>query len=167
MGLGPTGLCMSIVLFVLKLKLAMTQKKRTQPRLGFSNCFKCMQTWKKPVSHVSYLLTKLVLFLLQSNVVPIENWVLCRIFLKKRGSKNEDDQAQSGNERQHMVRRPKSPRPVFYDFMRKDRANLNFVPSSSTSGSSGITEVSSNESDDHEESSSCNNFPKFRKNGSK
>ncbi|KAH7516775.1 NAC domain-containing protein 83 [Ziziphus jujuba] len=98
----------------------------------------------------------------QNNVVPMENWVLCRIFLKKRGSKNEDEQVQSGNEVQ-IIRKPRSARPVFYDFMTKDRADLNLAPCSSSSGSSGITEVSSNESDDHEESSSCNSFPYFRR----
>lgn len=92
----------------------------------------------------------------------MENWVLCRIFLKKRGSKNEDEQVQSGNEVQ-IIRKPRSARPVFYDFMTKDRADLNLAPCSSFSGSSGITEVSSNESDDHEESSSCNSFPYFRR----
>lgn len=92
----------------------------------------------------------------------MENWVLCRIFLKKRGSKNEDENLQTGVDHA-VVRKPRITRPVFYDFMTKDRANLNLAPTSSSSGSSGITEVSSNESDDHEESSSCNSFPYFRR----
>ncbi|KAF3432341.1 hypothetical protein FNV43_RR27081 [Rhamnella rubrinervis] len=100
----------------------------------------------------------------QNNVMPMENWVLCRIFLKKRGSQNEDQQAQSGNgNEQQIAPRTKNTRPVFYDFMRKERANLNLVPCSSSSGSSGITEISSNESDDLDESSSCNSFPYFRR----
>lgn len=63
-----------------------------------------------------------------SNQMRKEKWVVCRIFLKKRGTKNQN--------------------PVFYDFLRSD--------SSSSSGSSGITQVSCNESDDHEESSKTN-----------
>lgn len=99
---------------------------------------------------------------LQSPVVAqMENWVLCRIFLKKRGTKNEDDNTQSCND--NRVRKLRTTRPVFYDFMTKDRTDLNLAPSSSSSGSSGVTEVSCNESDDHEESSSCNSFPYFRR----
>lgn len=83
---------------------------------------------------------------------PLENWVLCRIFLKKRGSKNEEEAVPVIGDR------PASPGPVFYDFMAKERADLNEVPANSSSGSSGITEISKrNEPDDHEESS-CNSF---------
>lgn len=98
---------------------------------------------------------------MQTPVVPLENWVLCRIFLKKRGSRNDEEQVQSGNE--NVVCKPRITSPVFYDFLTKGRVNLNTVPCSSSSGSSGITEVSCNESDDHEESSSCNGFPNFRR----
>ena len=76
----------------------------------------------------------------------MENWVLCRIFLKKRSSKNEDESTQLNNG------------PVFYDFLAKERADLNLTPVCSSSGSSGITEVSCHELDDHEEeNSSCFN----------
>ncbi|KAL2253809.1 NAC domain-containing protein 83 [Sesamum indicum] len=80
-----------------------------------------------------------------------ENWVLCRIFLKRRSSsKNEEEAAATENG---------GAAPVFYDFMAKERADLNLLPANSSSGSSGITEISNrNESDDHEESSSCNSF---------
>ncbi|XP_016472368.1 NAC domain-containing protein 83-like [Nicotiana tabacum] len=84
-----------------------------------------------------------------------ENWVLCRIFLKRGGSKNEDENMT------HMLnttscRAGANSKLVFYDFMRRD---LHRVPcSSSVSGSSGITELSTNESDEHEDSSSCNSF---------
>ncbi|KAK4413591.1 NAC domain-containing protein 83 [Sesamum alatum] len=79
-----------------------------------------------------------------------ENWVLCRIFLKRRSSKNDDEAAATENG---------GPAPVFYDFMAKERADLNLLPANSSSGSSGITEISNrNEPDDHEESSSCNSF---------
>lgn len=56
---------------------------------------------------------------------------------------------------------------VFYDFMAKDRKNQlsQLAPVSSCSGTSGITEISYNGRDDHEESSSCNSFspPRRRK----
>ncbi|KAK6160451.1 hypothetical protein DH2020_003832 [Rehmannia glutinosa] len=76
------------------------------------------------------------------NNLAQENWVLCRIFLKKRKiNKSDDDEAENSGSV-----------PVFYDFMAKERAN-------SYSGSSGITEISNiNGLDDHEESSSCNSF---------
>ncbi|XP_065852625.1 NAC domain-containing protein 83 [Euphorbia lathyris] len=104
---------------------------------------------------------------------PMENWVLCRIFLKKRSNKN-DENNQITNE--NRVKKPKNttstttttmkPKPVFYDFLKKGRrtTDLNLVPSSSSSGSSGITELSSSSSDEHEEeNSSCNSFPFFRR----
>ncbi|KAJ6341359.1 hypothetical protein OIU78_009516 [Salix suchowensis] len=96
-------------------------------------------------------------------VVPVENWVLCRIFLKKRGSKNEEENIQAGND--NRLPKLRTTKPVFYDFMTKEKTtDLNLAPSSSSSGSSGITEeVPCNESDDHEESSSCNSFPYFRR----
>lgn len=80
-----------------------------------------------------------------------ENWVLCRIFLKRRG----------GEAAAAAVNGGETPAPVFYDFMAKERADLNVVPANSSSGSSGITQISGkNEAaDDHEESSSCNSFP--------
>lgn len=106
----------------------------------------------------------------------MENWVLCRIFLKKRGSaKNGDDEVtrpQPKFETQNInIATPPPPPPpslgkksnrgpVFYDFMTKQRTtDLNLAPALSSSGSSGITEASSNQSgEDHEESSSCNNI---------
>ncbi|KAH8522431.1 hypothetical protein Peur_040944 [Populus x canadensis] len=96
-------------------------------------------------------------------VVPMENWVLCRIFLKKRGTKNEEENIQVGND--NRLPKLRATEPVFYDFMTKEKTtDLNLAPSSSSSGSSGITEeVSCNESDDHEESSSCNSFPCVRR----
>lgn len=94
---------------------------------------------------------------------PMENWVLCRIFLKKRTSKNEEEnpQIQAGN----GGRKLKKNQPVFYDFLTKNKTNtdLNLAPNSSFSGSSGITEVSGNGTEDHEENSSCNSFPFFRR----
>lgn len=98
--------------------------------------------------------------------VQDNNWVLCRIFLKKRSAKNDNQematrgQAQAVNNcsKNSSGSRKKSG-VVFYDFMAKDRTELRTVaPVSSSSGSSGITEVTSNESEEHEESSSCNSF---------
>lgn len=97
----------------------------------------------------------------QAKNLAKDNWVLCRIFLKKRSAKNDDQemttQAQALNCSKSAASRKKSG-VVFYDFMAKDRTELTLVPVSSSSGSSGITEVTSNESEDHEESSSCNSF---------
>nr|UBT01642.1 NAC transcription factor 38 [Litchi chinensis] len=96
-------------------------------------------------------------------MVAMENWVLCRIFLKKRSTKNEEEETCVNNDNGN--RKPRNIKPVFYDFMRKDRTDLNLAPTSSSSGSSGITEVSSSnhESDDHEESSCCNSLPYFKR----
>jgi len=97
---------------------------------------------------------------------PVNNWVLCRIFLKKRGSgKNEEEQVQVQpcNVDQRVAKKPRISRPVFYDFMTKDRANLSLAPCSSSSGSSGVTDVVSSETEEHEESSSCNSLPYFRR----
>lgn len=86
-----------------------------------------------------------------------ENWVLCRIFLKKRGSaasKNDQDKNAA------IIEEPNS-KPVFYDFLatrvKAKTADLNLLPAaSSSSGSSGITDGSGcrETTDEHEESSS-------------
>lgn len=82
----------------------------------------------------------------QTNVSAQENWVLCRIFLKRRNNKKNDGDATAA---------ATASGPVFFDFMARERADLNLLPASSSSGSSGITEVSKNHDiDDHEESSS-------------
>ena len=80
--------------------------------------------------------------------------------MKKRGSKIGEENIQLCND--NKARKLRTAKPVFYDFMRKERTDLNLAPSSS-SGSSGITDITCNESDDHEESSSCNSFPYFRR----
>ncbi|KAM7484022.1 hypothetical protein LguiA_000031 [Lonicera macranthoides] len=83
--------------------------------------------------------------------VQLENWVICRIFFKKRSAKNEEEtpKSQSGK----LSRSPlvNDSKPVFYDFLAKAAST-----SSSSSGSSGITDASFNQSEDHDESSSCN-----------
>ncbi|KAE8702378.1 NAC transcription factor NAM-B1 [Hibiscus syriacus] len=99
----------------------------------------------------------------QTNAVPMENWVLCRIFLKKRSAKNdEEDGLQQSCSNPKVVKPRTTSRPVFYDFLTKNKTDLNLVPSSSSSVSSGITQASSNDTDDHEESS-CDSFPYFRR----
>ncbi|CAI9772047.1 unnamed protein product [Fraxinus pennsylvanica] len=83
-----------------------------------------------------------------------ENWVVCCIFLKRRSNKN-DDQAAPVPKGSRLGPTVGKSMPIFYDFMTKDRTDLNLVRVSSSSGSSGITQI---ESDNHEESSSCNIF---------
>nr|KJB31047.1 hypothetical protein B456_005G195400 [Gossypium raimondii] len=121
--------------------------------------------WPLPASIIpEVMITKQILGTCQNHVVAVENWVLCRIFLKKRSggaTKNEDGSLQSSNEKGVGKARRKSP--VFYEFLSKERTNLNPAPTSSSSCSSGITRVSNNDTDDHEESSSCNSFPYFRR----
>ncbi|XP_010556110.1 PREDICTED: NAC domain-containing protein 83 [Tarenaya hassleriana] len=117
-----------------------------------------------------------------SSPSPEENWVLCRIFLKKRSSgKSEDDVVpcsngegnsqisldnviSSSNDGDNQSGCRKKSRPVLIDFMRKERsADMNLAPNS-PSGSSGVTtEVSSDESDGVDQSSCCNSFPYFRR----
>lgn len=101
----------------------------------------------------------------QNAMIQMENWVLCRIFLKKRSTKNDDDNMQQSciDQDINTVPRIGVANPVYYDFMTKNRTDLNLAPCCSSSGSSGITEASSNESEDHEENSSCNSFSTFRR----
>ncbi|AEC08840.1 NAC domain-containing protein 41 [Arabidopsis thaliana] len=102
------------------------------------------------------------------------NWVLCRVFLKKRSNSNskrkEDEKEEVENEKETETEREreeenkKSTCPIFYDFMRKDTkkkrrrrrcCDLNLTPatccccSSSTSSSSvcssALTHTSSND----------------------
>nr|WLO57481.1 NAC transcription factor 22 [Rheum palmatum] len=102
----------------------------------------------------------------------MENWVLCRIFLKKR-STNSNTHEEECNEEVHNIHSTtkniavtdNSRRPVYYEFMTRDRAktrttDLNVAPCSSSSGSSGVTEASelNGPPEDREESSSCNSF---------
>ncbi|KAG5521766.1 hypothetical protein RHGRI_034104 [Rhododendron griersonianum] len=98
-----------------------------------------------------------------STQTVMEDWVICRIFLKKRGTKHEEEMTKSYN--CEKVGSVGENGPVFYDFLGKERADLNLIPVSSSSGSSGVTEVSSHESSDHdhEESNSCYSFSSIRR----
>ncbi|KAE9595144.1 hypothetical protein Lal_00009304 [Lupinus albus] len=92
----------------------------------------------------------------QSGVVPLENWVLCRIFLKKRGVKKvEDTNIDKFIPNNKSKVRKTNSKVVFYEFLAQNDNNNNM--SSSSSDGSGITEISSstNELDkQHEENSS-------------
>ncbi|XP_061367623.1 NAC domain-containing protein 83 [Gastrolobium bilobum] len=101
----------------------------------------------------------------QTPLLPVENWVLCRIFWKRRGAKNGDDRDALRPTLDNITRKVRNSRMVFYDFLAQNKTDLNRVPASSSSGTSGITELSTNdnESDEHEESSSSNTFPYFRR----
>lgn len=90
----------------------------------------------------------------------VQNWVLCRIFFKRRSGKggggvSGEDQSLSfklNNKCDHNTISNNTNRPVFYDF-------LNRTSASSSSATSGITHLSSShESDENEESSSCNSL---------
>ncbi|XP_010530936.1 PREDICTED: NAC domain-containing protein 83-like [Tarenaya hassleriana] len=116
-----------------------------------------------------------------SSMDRAENWVLCRVFLKKRGnsSKNEDDVVSCGFSRircsnsndtdgHNVINNNddedddrKKSRPVLIDFMRKEQSkDSNFAASSGSDSSVVTAEISL---DDVEESSSCNSFPCFRR----
>ncbi|KAI3696421.1 hypothetical protein L1987_79435 [Smallanthus sonchifolius] len=87
-----------------------------------------------------------------------ENWVICRIFLKKRGSNANKKDEDKGGEIIGNISDCKSveTKPIFYDFMaanKKRRTDLNLMPVSTSSGSSGITDEACS-CDEHEENSS-------------
>ncbi|KAG9139588.1 hypothetical protein Leryth_016361 [Lithospermum erythrorhizon] len=95
--------------------------------------------------------------------IPIQdNWVLCRIFLKKRSTKSQEEiHLPSGICSSVSDAALGNDKPVYYDFMAKKprMRDLNLAPAASSSGSSGVTDETSNNNgtDDHEESSSCSN----------
>ncbi|KAI6692234.1 hypothetical protein NL676_019944 [Syzygium grande] len=103
----------------------------------------------------------------QSPVVPMENWVLCRIFLKRRSTKNDGHNHNIKSFRTattNEVSKVGGNGLVFYDFMARYKTDLNLAPGTSSSGSSSVTEVSSHGNrEEHEESSSCNSFPCSRR----
>ncbi|KAI4343429.1 hypothetical protein L6164_010777 [Bauhinia variegata] len=87
-----------------------------------------------------------------STQVPAENWVLCRIFLKRRSGKNEDDTLGMEDK---SIRKVSECRPVFYDFLAQNTNGTELT--SSCSGTSGITAVSSDEREEESSSSSSSN----------
>jgi len=87
----------------------------------------------------------------------MENWVICRIFLKKRGSNASKNNEEKTRANIGIISEFKSlkSKPIFYDFMaasKKRRTDLNSAPVSSSSGSSGITD-DVRSCDEHEENS--------------
>ncbi|MCD7446009.1 hypothetical protein HAX54_024713 [Datura stramonium] len=104
------------------------------------------------------------------------NWVLCRIFLKRRGStKNEEDEnnsrhkggiitATSSSRKMKKKKEADNAQVVFYDFMSRDqRENLNGIPAAAaiSSSSSGITELTTTNEESDE--SSCSFNTSFRR----
>lgn len=128
------------------------------------------------------------MIIFQKAVTPPQNdWVLCRIFLKKKSAaaKNSDDEYHNVNVQTADYDRTEDStvtkdsnrdkpepavEPIFYDFMARGKTDtdLNLNPTSPYSGSSCVTELSiCNVSDEHEESS-CNThnrryIPYFRR----
>lgn len=124
-------------------------------------------------SRTDWIMHEYRLHNIQSSAVGMQNWVLCRIFLKRRSTNGKSDGQTSFRVRRDIVNSHYKSRPVFYDFLaqRKNSNNninntdLNRTPSSSTSTLSGITHLSSHESDERgEESSSCNSLPSLARN---
>ncbi|KAA8542077.1 hypothetical protein F0562_023229 [Nyssa sinensis] len=82
----------------------------------------------------------------QNSPIQMGNWALCRIFLKKRNTKNEDEIIQRCKD--DRVRSVSVHQPRFYDFLMITEVTdlgpaSSSSSSSSSSGSRTITEVSS------------------------
>ncbi|KAD2393692.1 hypothetical protein R6Q59_012007 [Mikania micrantha] len=93
----------------------------------------------------------------------MENWVICRIFLKKRGNNvNKIDEETIAIVSDH---KPVESNPVFYDFMAasKKGTDLNLKPVSSSSGSSGITDDACSCNEHEENSSNLDDVSNLRK----
>ncbi|KAM3264878.1 NAC transcription factor [Capsicum annuum] len=103
----------------------------------------------------------------QSNNHPTQgNWVICRIFLKKRGTtKNEEENARNigGAVACIAEKKKKKNALVFYDFMGRDNMNgtAATTTSSSSTTSSGITDLTTNNEESDE--SSCTFNTSFRR----
>ncbi|CAN6833224.1 unnamed protein product [Brassica oleracea var. botrytis] len=97
------------------------------------------------------------------------NWVLCRVFLKKRSNNNNKKKKEDEREKKEEIESDdnKSTCPIFYDFMRNDVrkgkcCTLNLTrcssPSSASSSvcSSALIQISLNsDSDNHHQETSC------------
>jgi len=84
----------------------------------------------------------------------MENWVLCRIFLKRRsGGRNGEEKEMESLRGKVDSRKVRKLKMVFYDFLAQSKTDC------SSSAGSGIT----HESDENEESSSSNTFPYVRR----
>ncbi|XP_021286149.1 NAC domain-containing protein 83 [Herrania umbratica] len=87
----------------------------------------------------------------------MEKWVVCRIFVKKRSKRSEDEIIQSFCNNNHEDKKSMAVphEPKFFYFMREKSGITPASSSSSSSSSSSITEISSSGAD-LEESSSHN-----------
>ncbi|CAN4091730.1 unnamed protein product [Withania somnifera] len=101
-------------------------------------------------------------YLESNNCQPQGNWVICRIFLKRRGStKNEDKNMKNAGEITACIseKKKKKNAVVFYDFMGRD--NLNGVAASSSS--SGITDLTTTNEESDESCCSSSFISNFRR----
>lgn len=81
---------------------------------------------------------------LKNSTQGSEKWVLCRIFLKKRGGNGNGNGCNKKEDEVKIEINNVKPKPVFYDFLAGRKAiteDLNLAPAESSSGSSGITEA--------------------------
>lgn len=149
-----------------------------------------MHEYRLVHAHTTTTTSPLKKNLVQKTGEATGDWVLCRIFLKKRNnaaSKNdiEEEEQVVCVEEDCRIRNAGIGEPVFYDFMARDKGaatdlNLPPAPCSSSSGSSAVTEVSGNgdnendnninnnnnseSAEEREESSSCcNSFSSLRR----
>lgn len=152
------GLCMSIALWeVPKLLLLLLMKDwnyLTWWAFTFSNRIVFFEweslNWKSIWNSSWIELNWAELIFLCSCLMQNPNWVLCRIFLKKRSTRERDEKKNNNN-----------CKPVFHQFLRtRNDTDLNLSPCSSSSGSSGVTEISVNNHQEQEETSSCSSYRK-------
>lgn len=122
--------------------------------------------------------------LIQKTGEPTGNWVLCRIFLKKRNNaatKNDHEEEEGiiCEEDNMKISNTNLEKPIFYDFLSKESkrgaaADLNLpAPCSSSSGSSAVTDEDhhhhhhnhheSSDETDESSSSSCNSIAFLRR----
>lgn len=102
---------------------------------------------------VSSLLSPMMLMITQSSVDPSGDWVLCRIFRKKRATKMEVGTDEAGEEDEDPI-----TRDGFIDFMGQ-RGGDQSHSTSCSSGSSCVTDHSDGSSSTGEETSSSRSLP--------
>ncbi|KAI3958633.1 hypothetical protein MKW98_030298 [Papaver atlanticum] len=98
--------------------------------------------------------------LTQNSLVQIGDWVLCRIFLKKRNGKTDEDINEPCKENKVNSVVEMAIRPRFIDFMMQEKMNQSLCSSScSSSASSGITEEVSSANKEN----SCSSSSSYRR----
>ncbi|KAK9104084.1 hypothetical protein Scep_020928 [Stephania cephalantha] len=115
-------------------------------------------------SRTDWIMHEYRLVCVENSKMPIKDWVLCRIFLKKRSGRTEEEMninTNNTNNNNNNIQESKDDvRPKFFDFMMQDKRNgevVGVLSCTSSSASSGITEASSTNASDSDETSSCNN----------